>query len=458
MPGFKHETSLPFRPQELYDYHLRPGAFHRLTPPWESVRVLEPDHGIHPGCERTLLIGPGPLAFRWVAAHENFVEGRQFCDRQQSGPFRSWVHTHAFLDAPEGSLLQDRIEYSLPLGLPLGWLFRGMLRRTFRYRHRQTLRDLTRITSYPGPASPKGGRPLKVAITGSSGLVGSHLSSFLGVAGHQVVPLERGLESSDEGVLWWPEPDLESLEGLDAVVHLAGEPVAQLWTPSVREKLYFSRVEGTQRLCEALAQLKNPPQTVICASAIGYYDQNQPGPIDEGGEPGSDLLARICHDWEAATRAAEDRGIRVCHLRVGLVVSAAGGYLKAQLPAFKMGAGAVLGDGQQVQNVIDIDDLVGAIYHLLQRSDLSGPFNGTGPEPVTQARFATLLASCLGRPLLLRAPGAPLRMLLRDQASMLLDGVTVQPKRLLDSGFTFQATTVQESLSHQLGLAGFKVS
>lgn len=453
MPTFSYETALPFSTRELYNYHLRPGALHRLTPPWESVRVLEPDHGIHPGCERTLLIGPGPLAVRWVASHENFQEDRQFCDRQKSGPFRSWLHTHSFLDSPEGSLLQDRIEYSLPLGLPLGWFFRRLLLPTFRYRHRQTQRDLSRIASYPGPASPQGGAPLRVGITGSSGLVGSHLSSFLGVAGHQVVPLERGLEASDEGALWWPEPDLSALEGLDAVVHLAGEPVAQLWTSSVREKLYFSRVEGTQRLCEALARLEQPPRTVICASAIGYYDQNQSGPIDEQGEPGSDLLARICHDWEAATRPAEDAGIRVCHLRVGLVLSAAGGYLKAQLPAFKLGAGAVLGDGQQAQNVIDIDDLVGAVYHLLNRPDLSGAFNGTGPQPISQAGFATALASSLGRPLLFRAPGTPLRVLLKDQATMLLDGVAVQPKRLLDSGFTFQAKSAQESLSHQLGLA-----
>lgn len=450
MPTYHKESLIDASAAELYRYHLSPGALHRLTPPWEQVRVEEPDDGIEEGCVRTLHIGPRPFSLKWVAHHENFVPNKQFRDRQGQGPFRSWLHTHSFEEKADGSLLRDQIEYSLPLGLPLGWLFKHKLEPAFRYRHRQTKRDLERIRSYPGPVS--GGPPLRVGITGASGLVGSALTSFLGVAGHHVVPLQRGLEARGNGAIWWPEPDLEALEGLDAVVHLAGEPVAQYWTAAVRERLYFSRVEGTQRLCEALAQLENPPKTLITASAIGYYDQDQPGPIDESGLAGSDLLGRICTDWEASTRAAEDAGVRVCQLRVGLVVSSNGGFLKVQLPAFQFGGGAVLGHGQQMQNVIDRDDLVAAIYHLLNRADLSGPFNGTGPEPVTQAEFSQLLASLLKRPLLLRVPEAPFRLLLRDQADMFLKGVAALPARLLESGFTFQAPTARESLIHQLGL------
>lgn len=453
MSTYCKESLIQATAAELYRYHTSPGALARLTPPWETIRVEEVDDGVEEGSIRTLHIGPGPLAVRWVAHHENFEQDRQFCDRQVQGPFRSWLHTHSFLDGEPGCLLRDEIEYSAPLGLPLGWLFNKKLEPCFRYRHRQTARDLERIRSYPGPGSPQSGPALRIAITGSTGLVGSALSSFLSVAGHQVVPLQRGLEARGQGALWWPEPDLEALEGLDAVVHLAGEPVAQLWTKAVRERMYFSRVEGTQRLCEALASLQSPPKTLISASAIGYYDTSQAGPIGEDGLAGSDILARICMDWESATRAAEEAGIRVCHLRIGLVLSPQGGALKVQLPAFKLGGGAVLGDGQQLQNIIDRDDVVAAIYHLINRPDLQGAFNGTGPQPVSQAHFAEVLAQLLGRPLFLAVPERALRLLLRDQADMFCRGVAVLPERLLESGFRFQAQSLEDSLTHQLGLA-----
>jgi hypothetical protein len=447
MPSFHKETHFPFSPDVLYRYHVRPGAFSRLCPPWEPVSLQGPDTAIAPGLERTLRLGPGPIAIPWVARHEDFVEGRQFVDVMVKGPLRRWHHTHRFEpDGEAGSVLSDRIDYQLPLDLPLSRLLQARLERMFTYRHRQTARDLERITAYPQTGS------MKVGITGSRGLVGSALTSFLGVAGHQAVPLYRGSTGPEQGVSWWPEPDVEGLEGMDAVVHLAGESVAQLWTRSVREELYYSRVEGTKRLCRALAGLKRPPKTLICASAIGYYDFDQPGPVGEWGASGNDLLAAICRDWEAATRVAEETGIRVCHLRVGLVVSSAGGVFGLQFPLFGLGLGAVLGSGQQMQSFIDRDDLVAAIYHLLQRPDLSGAFNGTAPYPVTQRVTAQALARAFHRPLLLRVPEFPIRLLLRDQADMLLKGLAVLPERLLESGFTFQAPTLWDSLVHQLAL------
>ena len=213
------------------------------------------DTAIGPGEERTLKLGLKRFPLTWVARHEDFVEGRQFVDRQVKGPFRFWRHTHSFRpDEKNGCTLSDEIDYKLPLNLPFGGVVKRKLQRMFTYRHRQIARDLERISGYPGPNSTKVGPRLRVGITGSRGLVGSALTSFLGVAGHEAFPLVRGSKTPRQGGLWWPEADLEALEGMDAVVHLAGESVAQLWTPAVKEELYYSRVEGTKRLCRALVR------------------------------------------------------------------------------------------------------------------------------------------------------------------------------------------------------------
>jgi hypothetical protein len=267
------------------------------------------------------------------------------------------------------------------------------------------------------------------------------------------VPLKRGHGpvATDEA-LWWPEPDLSSLEGLDAVVHLAGETVAQLWTSSAKERIYFSRVEGTKRLCRALAELQNPPSVLISTSAVGYYDQTLQHPVDETAGPGDNFLSTVCRDWEAATFPAEQAGIRVCHLRVGLVVSSGGGFLSPQLPAFKAGLGPILGDGQQMQSVIDLDDLIGAMYHLIQTKDLSGPFNGTAPNPLPQAEFAKQLARACSAPRWLKVPEAPARWALGEQADVLFEGVAAIPKKLLESGYEFHSPTFWDSLKHQMSL------
>lgn len=453
MPSFLKESRFTIPAEDLYRYHTSPGAFSRLSPPWEPVHLEGPDTAIAPGDQRTLRLGPKRLSFPWLARHEEFVEGRQFVDVMVEGPFRYWRHTHRFEPVEEGgSRLVDEIEYELPMKLPLARVVASKLRRMFTYRHRQTARDLERIAAYPGPASSLPGPALKVGITGSRGLVGSALTSFLGVAGHEAFPLVRGVDPPRRGALWWPEPDLQALEGMDAVVHLAGESIAQLWTRSVKDELYYSRVEGTRRLCRALASLERPPKTLVCASAVGYYDFDQPGPVGEWGAPGRDLLAEICRDWEGATRVAEEAGIRVCHLRVGLVVSSGGGIFGIQFPVFGLGLGAVLGTGEQMQSFIDRDDLVAAIYHLINRSDLNGPFNGTAPYPISQRVTAQALAAAVRRPLIFRVPETPVRMMLGAQADLFFKGLAVLPERLIQSGFTFHAPTLWDSLVHQLAL------
>jgi len=454
MSIFQHQSDFAATARQMYLYHCNPGAFTRLTPPWESVQVEESDTGISEGVVRHLKVGPTPLQIGWVARHEDFQADRQFVDRQVEGPFKSWKHSHLFQDLEEGRVnLTDRIEYEAPFRIPISFLLEKKLRPMFRYRHRQTARDLELIQRYPGPVSSTDQRPLKIAVTGASGFLGSSLVSFLEVAGHKVLRLTRGYVRRDErSAVWWPEPDLQALEGLDAVIHLAGETVGQLWTSSARERILFSRGEGTDRLCCALARLQRPPKALLSASATGFYAQDSNGPVDEFAESGDQFLSEVCRLWESSTKAAEAAGIRVCRMRIGLVVGSGGGFLAPQLPAFRLGLGAVLGDGQQMQPFIDRDDVVGSIYHLLHREDLSGAFNLTAPQPVTQQVFAEKLATACSRPLWVRVPEAPLRKVLKDQADLLFCGVEAIPSRLLESGYKFLAPTLEESLKHQMGL------
>ena len=455
MAQFRRESQIPTSALNLYQYHCNPGAFGRLNPPWEPCEVQEHDSGIKEGDIRHLKVGPRPFQIPWVAAHREFLEGRQFVDIQEKGPFKSWRHLHLFTEDKDGkALLTDLIDYQFPLNLPLSPFISGKLDSMFRYRHRQTRRDFRLISAYPGPLSEKAGPSLQIGITGSSGFLGQALTSFLQVAGHRVVPLKRGYAGPEEDdVYWWPEPDTEGLEGLDAVVHLAGESVGQLWTKASRERIYFSRAEGTRRLARALAGLKRPPKTFVSASATGYYEQVSDGPVTESAQPGEHFLSEVCQAWEESTQPAADAGIRVCNIRIGLVLSLAGGVLPLQMPAFRLGLGAVLGDGHQMQPFVDRDDVVGAIYHLLQSPNLEGPFNATAPNPVSQAEFAETLAQACSRPLFFKLPEAPFRWLLRDQADLLFKGVEAVPDRLTETGYDFLAPTLEDSLRHQLGLA-----
>lgn len=424
-----------------------------------KISLNEADRGTRPEQTRSLRMGvrgwPSFVAMPWVLRHEEFVSGQRFVDVQVRGPLRYWRHVHCF--GPDRiddgtSVLSDEIKSECPWA----WLHlsRRFLARIIQYRHEQVDGDLVRIRSYPGPVSPMLGPPLKVGITGSHGLVGSRLVSFLQVAGHHPVYLTRGrlLGVGEDEASWWPEPDLDRLEGLDAVVHLAGATVFQPWTASAKEAIYYSRTEGTRRLARAVSLLRRPPRVLICASAIGYYGYDQSSPVAEDGALGQGFLAETCRDWEAATRVAEEAGVRVCHLRIGLVSTASGGAIGLQLPFFSWGLGAVVGLGDQVQSFIDRDDLVAAIYHLINRDDLSGPFNATAPHPVTQLMASRMLAAAFNRSVLLRVPSQPLAFGLGEQADLLLRGLAVVPERLLDSGFTFHYPTLWDSLAHELGL------
>ena len=295
---------------------------------------------------------------------------------------------------------------------------------------------------------------MRVAITGSSGLVGTALVESLSAAGHEVTRVVRRppRAASIPHILWDPAEgriDAAGLEAHDAVVHLAGESIAGLWTRRKRRAIRESRVHGTRLLAETLAKLDDPPTVFLSASAVGIYgDRPGDAPIDESAEPGRGFLAETGVAWEAATRPAAEAGIRVATMRFGLILAREGGLLRAMLPLFRLGLGARLGHGRQWMPWIALDDAVGSALHILADDSLAGPVNVVAPEAVTNAEFTRELARTLHRPARLRVPAFAARLVLRDQADeMLLGGARVEPRRLLDTGYVFRHPRLADALA-----------
>jgi hypothetical protein len=439
---------------EVYRWHARPGAFERLNPPWDPARVVSRSGSIEEEGARVVL-RVGRLLQRWVAEHHGAVPGREFHDRQVEGPFALWEHAHRIEpDGPAASTLEDRIEYALPAG-PLGdavggRAVRALLGRMFAYRHRVTADDLA------AHARCRGGKAMKVAITGSSGFVGSALVPFLTTGGHEVVRLVRREPRAKDEARWEPEKGeapAAALEGVDAVVHLAGENIAEgRWTDARKARLRSSRVGPTRLLAETLAGLARKPKVLVSASAVGYYGSRGDRWMSEKDDPADDFLGRLSVEWEAAAEPARKAGIRVVHPRIGVVLSPRGGALGKMLLPFKAGLGGVLGPGTQYMSWIAIDDLLGVLHHLLDRGDLEGPVNAVAPEPVTNAVFTKTLGRVLRRPTVAPAPAFALRLAFGEMADAALLGSTrVRPERLLASGYPFRFPDLEGALRHVLG-------
>ena len=296
---------------------------------------------------------------------------------------------------------------------------------------------------------------MKVLVSGAGGLIGTGLVQSLRAQGNEVRCLRRGTVGAD-AILWDPEAgmlDAGALEGLDGVVHLAGENIAGgRWTPARKQRIRESRVQGTRLLCARLAQLQRPPQVLVSASAIGYYGDRGEEELREDSPPGQGFLAEVCRAWEEAAEPARTRGIRVAHLRFGMVLSARGGALARLLLPFRLGLGGRVGKGRQYLGWISLDDAVQAAGHLLEHPDLSGPFNAVAPHHCTNAEFTRALGQVLRRPTLLPVPSWALRLALGEMAGeLLLASTRVAPARLLESGFQFEHPELEEALRRLLG-------
>lgn len=454
MSGLEHyvaSTTLPVAVQDAFAYHDRPGALRRLIPPWESIQIEESDDSLAVGSRVVLKVSQFGIPLRWIAEHIQYDPPHRFVDKQASGPFAEWTHRHEFESAGEAqSLLRDSLDYRLPAG-PIGKLLGGgmvrkSIERMFAFRHRITRDDLNLRSRYSTD-------PLKIAISGTGGLVGQQLACMLGILGHDVRRIVRSPSQRADEIAPWSDPsEAQKFNEIDAVVHLAGKSIAdKRWSAEVKNEIRDSRVVKTRELCRQLAALDRKPRVFVCASATGIYGNRGDELLSEESALGDDFLADVAQQWEQSCQEAIDAGIRVVNVRLGVVLSPQGGALSKMLLPAKFFGGA-LGSGRQWFSWISLDDVLGAIYHAIQTPSLSGPANLVAPNPVTNREFAKTLGQVIGRPAMIPAPAAGLRLGLGEMAdALLLASARVTPDCLQQSGYQFRFTELSSALRYCLG-------
>ena len=439
---------------EVFEWHARPGAIYRLLPPWQPVRVGQEASSLRDG--RAVLLLPGGV--RWVAAHQpdGYNPPHQFVDQLVSAGLSSvlaWRHTHMFsaagdVEGKNETRVTDDVRTQVP---------EAVLRQMFGYRHRQLAADLAAHRW----ARLHRSEPMTVAVTGASGLVGTALTALLSTGGHRVIKLVRHPAQGADERQWRPDrPAADLLAGVDAVVHLAGASIAGRFTPAHKRAVRDSRVGPTRRLAELAAATSGGPggpggvRTFVSASAIGYYGADRGDEIlSEDSSPGNDFLASVVTEWEAASAAAAEGGLRVVRVRTGIVQTPKGGVLKLLYPVFEAGLGGRLGSGRQWLSWIGIDDLADVYLRALVDPALSGPVNAVAPDPVRNADYTRTLAAVLRRPAVIPVPGFGPRLLLGEEGARELAEASqrVRPDALLAAGHSFRYARLEPALRHLLG-------
>ncbi|GAY16326.1 TIGR01777 family oxidoreductase [Mycobacterium sp. shizuoka-1] len=446
--SIRYESIVDHPLDEVFAWHTRPGAMRRLVPPWQPMRVLAETESLADG--RAVLGLPGGL--RWVARHDpaGYDPPHQFVDVLSSDGVMTlppriigwWRHTHRFSEAGAGrTLVHDEVDTTVP---------GAALRSTFVYRHRQLADDLAAHRN----AAQAGASGLAVAITGSSGLVGSALTALLSTGGHRVIRLVRNDPVRPDERRWDPDdPADDLLEDIDVVIHLAGATIAGRFTDAHRRAIRDSRIEPTRRLARVAATSPGL-RAFVSASAIGIYGYDRGDTVlDEGSARGDGFLADVVADWEAATEPAADGGVRTVCVRTGIVQAARGGTLRLMRPLFAAGLGGRLGSGRQWLSWIGLDDLLDIYYRAAYDAALSGPVNAVAPNPVRNNDYTKALAATLHRPALLPVPAIGPRLLLGRQGARELAEADqrVAPAALQALGHRFRQPTISEALAHQLG-------
>lgn len=446
---------MPVPVATLSDWHFHAGALDRLAPPWMPIRILQHANAMAPGAEARVQVRVAGVPLEVTSRHRDAVAGTGFTDEQVKGPFARWVHRHTFLPHDEHqSALEDRVDYELP-GAPIGqavcggWINR-CLERAFVWRHQRTRNDLHHHQPFLGER-------LRVAVSGTNGVVGGALVPFLTTGGHDVRRIVRANANKSRGDILWNQDtrqlDVHALEGLDAVVHLAGAGIADKhWSAERKAVIRDSRVEGAAAIARALASLRNPPRVFICASATGFYGARAPDEeLTESSSAGEGFLPEICLAVERATEPASNAGIRVVHLRIGIVLTPLGGMLgKMRLP-FSLGVGGPVGGGRQVLSWIDLDDMLGVIRFVMSKP-VHGPVNAVAPEPVSNREFGSTLGSVMHRPAIAPLPAFAVRAMLGEMGqTLILQGARVLPARLQEMGFKWTMPSLRHALEFELG-------
>ena len=451
---FTFSSLFPCSARELYEWHRRSGALERLIPPWEHTRVAVRTGGIDPGGRVVLAMHAGPIPYQWHARHIENLPGLMFRDIQERGPFTRWTHTHRFSDTDDGALLEDQIDYALPGQAILPGFATDLVDRTlmrvFRYRQ-ATLRDDIGLHLRCST------KPLRVLISGASGVLGSALRPLLTTGGHEVWTLvRRPPDRSKLEIYWNPERDQLNLAGLpafDGVIHLAGDNIGEgRWTSDKKKRVIDSRVQGTGLIARTIADLPVQPKVFLSASAVGFYGNCLDCCMREEDSAGTDFISDVCTLWEHSAQPAEEAGIRTVFLRISVVLSPQGGALKRLLATSAIGFSSRFGAGDQYISWIGINDMVGALLHALTCDSLNGPVNIAAPQSTTNSRLMHTLARVMRRPLLPPVPAKLLKTLYGQMASeVLLGGCRVATDKLQQSGYTFRHADLEQALRHLLG-------
>ncbi len=453
---FKRSIQINAAAKTVFQWHARPGAIERLSPPWDPIEIISRTGGIETGAEVNMILRAGPIPVKWHARHVDYQENRLFQDIQVKGPFSRWIHTHRFnVNGPDRCVLEDHIEYALPFH-PMGTAVMGPyveknLKRIFAYRHATTQADIA------AHERVKAHGPKTLLISGASGLLGSALIPFLTTGGHRVLRLVRRQPNPEKNEIYWNPAAgtlmLDERETIDAVIHLSGENIGEgRWTRGKKKRIIDSRVNSTRLLAETMAKRHHPPTVFLSASAIGFYGDRASAPMDESSGPGKDFISRVCQKWEAAARAAGKSGIRTAFLRIGIVLSPQGGALKKLLLPFQAGMGGKIASGRQYMSWISIDDTISAIYHILFNDQLSGPINLVSPHPATNHEFTATLARVLSRPAYFRVPETAIKTVFGEMGvETVLSSTRVTPTALSKAGFCFRHPSLEGALRHLLG-------
>lgn len=453
MPRFVSYIKLA--PKVVFGWHLRFGAAQRLTPPWERARIQREEGKADENRKRFSKIGFCGLEFDWVDRFADYATDSSFTTELVKGPLPQFRHIRTFDPEERGTILTDELHYRLPGGVFGHAFFGHYLKRRmkclFRFRHRRALYDLNHLEQYKSKPS------LKIAVTGASGDIGQALVPFLNACGHEVWRLVRRKPYPNTREIFWnPETgeiDERKLVEMDAVIHLAGLNIGdEAWSSERKTRLLENRKLGAELLSDTLARLKKGPETLIVASAIGYYGHQAGKVLNEESLPGSGFAPLLCQTIEESTASAHKAGIRVVHARLGVVLSYRSHFMKKLLPSFKAGMGAVIGDGYQYLSWVTQDDVLYALHHILHTKALKGPVNVTAPIPVTNRDFADSLARVLNRPRFFTLPAKLVRWMFGQMGDeLMLSDACVVPDKLRESGFKHCFPLLDPALRWTLG-------
>ncbi|MDN5868756.1 MAG: TIGR01777 family oxidoreductase, partial [Candidatus Nitrosocosmicus sp.] len=456
---FVKRTALLSNTEDVFEYHRREGALKRLIPPWSSIKVIKSDNDIKNGSVTILKLKYGPIGIKWIAQHLGYMQNRQFQDRMIKGPFKNWLHTHSFIpDEFSRCIMEDRIDYTPPLGTIgpkyINNAVQTNLHQLFHYRHRILNNDM-RLWKLVGT-----GRRKRILIMGSNGLIGSSLIPLLQTVGeHQVIRMVRHSSSNTHSdlqvVKWDPEKDkinLDDLEGYDVIIHLGGENIFGRWSDSKKQRIVESRVKTMRLLCNSIINLTNPPSTLICASAVGFYGNRGDEVLTEESTLGSGFLSDVCQKWEESTEIAKSIGVRVINTRFGMVLTPRGGILQKLVKPSIFKIGLRMGKENQYISWVSIEDVIGSILYAINNSAVKGPINVVSPNPITMLNFSEILSRVLENKIMIPLNKRILKLVFGEFAdNIVLSSSFVLPKKLSYSGYPFMNTDLKDTLRFLLG-------